>query len=265
MKITCEFCQEYMSDTDENCPHCGAKNPHFKRQSNNTPKTIEELKKWYEDHNLPPQSVTRFFIGVNTKEPKAFGIYQDGDLFIVYKNKADGSRAVRYEGKDEAYAVHELYQKLKERIAEQKSNNHKNKKSGSSSNDSIDPWPFLICGGIFLAIIIYVVSGVLGPSNGYYSYQDDQYYYLGGDWYVFDSYDFDWNETTVDDELESNSSDYYESDSYSIDYGTSDFEDTSYYKTWDSEQDNDSDWDSDSTWDSGDSWDSDSGDWDSDW
>ncbi len=83
---------------------------------------------------------------------------------------------------------------------------------------------------------------------------------------MFDSYDFDWNETTVDDELESNSSDYYESDSYSIDYGTSDFEDTSYYKTWESEQDNDSDWDSDSTWDSGDSWDSDSGDWDSgDW
>ncbi len=265
MKITCEFCQEYMSDTDENCPHCGAKNPHFKRQSNNTPQTIEELKKWYEDHNLPPQSVTRFFIGVNTKEPKAFGIYQEGDLFIVYKNKADGSRAVRYEGKDEAYAVHELYQKLKERIAEQKSNNHKSKKSGSSDDSSIDPWPFLICGGIFLAIIIYVVSGVLGPSNGYYSYQDDQYYYLGGDWYVFDSYDYDWNETTVDDELESNSSDYYESDSYNIDYGTSDFEDTSYYQTWESNQDDDSDWDSDSTWDSGDSWDSGGGDWDSDW
>ena len=58
----------------------------------------------------------RFFIGINYKKPKAFGIYQDGDQFIVYKNKANGERAIRYQGTDETYAVNELYLKLKSEI-----------------------------------------------------------------------------------------------------------------------------------------------------
>ena len=62
-------------------------------------------------------------IGKNIKEPKAFGIYKDGRNFIVYKNKANGQRAVRYKGTDEAYAVNELYMRLKEEILNQKSNN----------------------------------------------------------------------------------------------------------------------------------------------
>ena len=85
-----------------------------------TPKTIEELQAWYEARNLPPSDVTRFFIGVNYKGPKAFGIYKEGNDFIVYKNKADGQRAVRYKGSDEAYAVNELYLRLKEEILNQK-------------------------------------------------------------------------------------------------------------------------------------------------
>lgn len=53
------------------------------------PKTIEELKQWYIDRNLPPESVTRFFIGSNYKGAKAFGIYKDDitDKIVVYKNK----------------------------------------------------------------------------------------------------------------------------------------------------------------------------------
>ena len=63
----------------------------------------------------------RFFIGVDYKKPKAFGIYQDGDgNFVVYKNKADGSRAIRYKGTDEAYAVHELYLKMQSEVQKQK-------------------------------------------------------------------------------------------------------------------------------------------------
>lgn len=95
------------------------------------PQTIEELKAWYTAHNLPPEEVTRFFIGKDYKEPKVFGIYQDGERFIVYKNKADGSRAIRYEGGDEAYAVNELYLKLKEEIARQKAQNQA-KSSGNT-------------------------------------------------------------------------------------------------------------------------------------
>ena len=80
------------------------------RQTNHrqNTKTIAELQQWYQDRHLPPYETTRFFIGINYKKPKAFGIYQDGDQFIVYKNKANGERAIRYQGTDEAYAVNEL-------------------------------------------------------------------------------------------------------------------------------------------------------------
>ena len=63
---------------------------------------------------MPSAETTRFFIGVNYTNPKAFGIYKEGNEFIVYKNKSDGSRSERYRGSDEAYAVNELYQKIRE-------------------------------------------------------------------------------------------------------------------------------------------------------
>lgn len=89
--------------------------------NNQEPKTIRELQQWYTDNNLPPESVTRFFIGKNIQEPRAFGIYESKPgYFIVYKNKASGERKVRYEGTDEAYAVQELLNRLKEEILHQK-------------------------------------------------------------------------------------------------------------------------------------------------
>ena len=85
------------------------------------PKTIEELKDYCERNGFT-ESKTRFFVGFNYQGPKAFGIYKDeatGD-FVVYKNKADGSRNVRYQGKDEEFAVVELYDRLQTEIANQK-------------------------------------------------------------------------------------------------------------------------------------------------
>lgn len=122
MKITCEYCGTIYDDSEELCPGCGASH-HEEQMGNSAPKTIEELKQWYEARNLPPSDVTRFFIGENYKRPKAFGIYKEGTYFIVYKNKADGSRAVRYKGTDEAFAVNELYMRLKEEILNQKAHN----------------------------------------------------------------------------------------------------------------------------------------------
>ena len=98
MKIKCEFCGSHISDTDGKCPNCGAPNANMVRSADGVPKTIEELKAFCAAHNMPLEKM-RFFIGVDFREPRAFGIYRDenGD-FIVYKNKADGSRAVRYRG-----------------------------------------------------------------------------------------------------------------------------------------------------------------------
>lgn len=125
MEIKCEYCGSMIPETVEQCPYCGASNNSIKRTADGTPKTIAELAKWYEDRHLPPYEITRFFIGIDYRQPRAFGIYQDGNEFIVYKNKADGTRAVRYKGTDEAYAVNELYLKLKDEILNQKAHQQK--------------------------------------------------------------------------------------------------------------------------------------------
>ena len=122
MKIKCEYCNSEINDYDEKCPNCGAVNNRLNRTANDAPKTIEQLKQWYIDRNLPDEMITRFFIGTNYSFPKAFGIYKDYNTgnFVVYKNKANGQRAIRYEGKDEEYAVTELYLRLKAEIVNQK-------------------------------------------------------------------------------------------------------------------------------------------------
>ena len=121
MNIKCEYCGNYIEDTDEKCLYCGGVNNHMVRTAVGVPQTIEELKKWCLDRNIPLEQA-RFFIGEDYRGARAFGIYQDAETgnFVVYKNKSDGTRAVRYAGNDEAYAVNELYQKIKEEILNQK-------------------------------------------------------------------------------------------------------------------------------------------------
>ena len=87
MQIQCAYCKNWIEDTVDKCPYCGAANANLKRYADTTPKTIAELQQWYTDRNLPPEETTRFFIGRNFKAPKAFGIYQEGKNFIVYKTR----------------------------------------------------------------------------------------------------------------------------------------------------------------------------------
>ncbi len=110
----CPFCGAVISSEERICPSCGAENQGFVADSPRrilNPRTIQELKEYCAERGMPLLRM-RFFVGENYKEPKAFGIYQDGTDFVVYKNKADGSRAIRYRGPDEAHAVHELHAKL---------------------------------------------------------------------------------------------------------------------------------------------------------
>lgn len=180
MKITCEYCGNLYDDNEAECPKCGAKTP-VELMGDRAPKTIEELKQWYSDRGLPPAKTTRFFIGENYKMPKAFGIYQDGNYFIVYKNKADGSRAIRYKGTDEAYAVNELYMRLKEEILNQKALNADNsvkpdwKQSYKSDtptadlqqrtrkifNNLVKITAFLLIGGFILMVINAVLDSAV--------------------------------------------------------------------------------------------------------
>ena len=289
MKLKCEWCDNRINDFDETCPYCNGVNRYFKRRGTGVPQTMDELKAWAESHNLP-LSQMRTYIGENYTGAKAFGIYKDESSgnFIVYKNKADGTRAVRYEGPDEAYAVNELYQKMKERVAEQKSN-----RTGMGGTDNIPAYEnrhgpsrrhsgFSILKTVIISlIVVHAITIVLPvmvlflaryadakPVTGYYQYEDEMYYWYDNDWYIYNYADGEWDRYYYDlDYLYDNYVDY-RVPSYSYgDYGVTDFTDSDYYEElhyndsndWDDDWDSDYDWDDDYDWDSG--WD----DWDSDW
>ena len=180
MRIKCDYCGSMIDETSTKCEHCGAPNEKLKRVGEGVPKTIDELKTWYTSHNLPEPEITRFFIGEDYKNPRAFGIYKDDNgKFIVYKNKDDGTRAIRYEGTDEVYAVNELYLKLKEEIQNQKNhNNHNNRNNNSLSimKKVIKSYIILVLGIIILSFIILIIGAFASKENGYYNYNDTEYY-----------------------------------------------------------------------------------------
>lgn len=198
-KVQCEYCGHYIEDTLEVCDNCGAVNSNHQRTTADTPQTIEQLKSWYKARNLPPEETTRFFIGKDIKEPCAFGIYKEGNEFIVYKNKSNGQRAVRYKGTDEAYAVNELYMRLKEEILNQKNINIKKKtnanhtnsykyNSNNSSRYSINIFRNLIRNVRLLAVCFFaftlIYSFIQSPVNFIFdtllssNYNIDNIYYL---------------------------------------------------------------------------------------
>jgi hypothetical protein len=294
-QVKCEYCGAFIEETAEKCPNCGAVNNNFKRIVDDTPKTIDELKDWYMARKLPPESVTRFFIGKDIKEARAFGIYKDGSNYIVYKNKNDGSRAVRYKGTDEAYAVNEIYQKMKAELLERKEADINNGRQ-TSGGAPVNPSPkkkgkSALAIGCLTVIIIFIahflVFGLLflttlgnnkTPDKGYYDYDGDAYYYAGGAWYTPGD-DGEWERNYhVPDQLEKNYSDYYEARSYDaldedfaedfVEYTTEErsYDDDYNYNYYDDDDSwNDSNWDDDD-WDYDyDSYDSYDSDWDSDW
>jgi len=238
----------------------------------NQPKTIEELRQWFEDKGYE-SAKTRFFIGIDYKAPKAFGIYKDelGE-FVVYKNKADGTRAIRYQGCDEEFAVHEIYQRFQEEIINQQTRWAADHASGtpalqrsSEPQNPIVQTYLAIPKKLRLTIITFVatlaltmgLTSFVGRRNGYYSINNNLYYRAGNDWYYYDNSDKTWGPVyNIPYEFTSSGwNDYSNTDSYNSSYRS--FESTSYYEEWRSSQDSDS-WDSDS-------WDSDYTDWSSDW
>ena len=239
---------------------------------NGPPRTIGELRAYAEAHNWPLRDM-RFFIGEDCREARAFGIFQRGGEFVVYKNKSDGSRAIRYQGPDEAFAVNELFQKMRSEVANQKAVREarysptppKKKRRG------LPVWAI-----IFIIVFAFWLIGSFArdrrPKRGYYHYGNDYYYYQTGDWYYYDDYYDDWYEIDPPDAFDDGYGDYYVSSGYDYGYGVDDFRDSDYYYESDSYYDSDSGsswdddddwWDSDSDWDSG--WDSGYTDWDSDW
>ena len=229
------------------------------------PQTIDELKRFCAEKGMPLERM-RFFIGEDYRGARAFGIYEaeDGD-FVVYKNKANGERAVRYKGPNEAYAVNELYEKLKAETEQRR---------GSTRSATLDfaarkkkyRRELTVVLGVAAAIIIGgAVRDALKPDRGYYRYEGQSYYYYD-DWYAYDVAKTVWYLVEdADAGLTEHYEDYYVSEWYDDSYGVSDFEDSPYYDEDDYDSyysdSDDYDWD----YDDWDSWDSFDTDWDSDW
>ena len=219
-KVKCEYCGNFILDTESTCPNCGAVNENHQRIVSGTPKTIAQLQTWYKTRGLPPEETTRFFIGKDVKEPKAFGIYEENGTFTVYKNKANGSRAIRYQGTDEAYAVNELYLRLKEEILHQKSQNIAKRGIGNRPGYSVkNPYgtPKRRSGKFKSAFLIFMLAVVFLPTifttlftvfdvtryfnreQGYYVtntsdiyYSDGKEYDKGYEWWFYDPQDDMW-------------------------------------------------------------------------
>lgn len=268
----CRYCGSVISSADERCPNCGAPNEGFVVNTERhvfLPKTIEELKEYCAERGMPLLRM-RFFIGEDYRKPKAFGIYKDGGDFIVYKNKANGQRAIRYQGPSEAFAVNELFLKLLDechnrgiypdgRIPEKSS-------SGSRRRRRATPG---IIPPLISIIVLLLISAVFAAyslhqhrDDGYYGTGDGTvYYHYGSSWYYTDDTSSAgyWYET--DDFPAASYEEYSLGEDWVSDWGVSDFKHSSTWEELQAEMEeshssSSSDYDS---WDSGDT------DWDSDW
>ena len=262
----CEFCGGSLTAGEKNCPGCGAPNPHYgaeapaSPQFTGKPATIAELQAFCASKGMPLEKM-RFFIGTDERSPRCFGIYRDGSDFVVYKNKSDGSRAIRYRGPDEAFAVNELYMKLlEEHRLRNGSGTGGSRFSGGAARGTRKKSKvpvFLIVIAAYLILNFFFTR--LGHRNdGYYRVGEDLFYRYGSSWFT-DSYGGYDSWTEIDSFPYDDAGSYFQGDSYDSGWGGSDFQSST---IWDDLHDSssDSDWDSDyDSWDSGDT------DWDSDW
>ncbi|MBR4732387.1 MAG: hypothetical protein IK081_06420 [Lachnospiraceae bacterium] len=211
--------------------------------SNNVPKTIGEFKAYVRENNVPLEKI-HMHLDEDYHGAKAFGIYRDGDEVIVYKNKADGSRAIHYQGLDEAYAVSELYLKMREmEMAAKDAKEPRNPLPASTSyttgykyyqqyNPAYDyekkkkfnDWLH----DVIFIVVLFVVAGLIAHASnnaankasnkaaenvntlyrsGYYYYNDAYYYNTGYLWFCYDFGSGKWD-YVVDSKVEGIVADY---------------------------------------------------------
>jgi hypothetical protein len=262
----CPYCGGTVGSDEKNCPHCGAENENYVVDTPRQvflPKTIDELKEYCAERGMPLLRM-RFFIGENFKEPRAFGIYRDGDKFVVYKNKSDGSRAIRYRGPDEAYAVNELFLKLLEECHNRgiypDGKPMQTRSVAASPKRKSSRWIVLFVTFLTLALCTIVLSRscLQHKKDGYYRFSNDSIYtwYRYGDrWFYSEGTSSDWYSGNPGEWEDTQDS--YIGRKYDSDWDVSDFKDSD---IWDSIQSDNSSSSSDY-----DSWDSGGTDWDSDW
>lgn len=227
-------------------------------QPGTVPTTIAQLQQFCAYNEMPLERM-RFFLNQDYRQPRAFGIYEADGQYVVYKNKADGSRAVRYHGPDEAFAVHEIYAKLLDECHQRDIwPDGKPETAAGPRRRAKRKQPLIITMISVLCIVValgmFVYQWRSHAHDGYYRFDDDLFYCYGGDWYYDDPY-YDWVER--DPAYYDDYSEYYMGASYDSDWGYSDFRASDAWEDIrEQEHTSSSDYDS---------WDSGGTDWDSDW
>ena len=192
-----------------------------------TIRTIEDLLNAADKYQMPLEKM-RFFINQDCKEPSCFGLYQaeDGD-FVVYKNKSNGQRAVRYKGPNEKKAVNEIWDKITEEVKLRQKRDDWMEHVQNMNNDEVYREEYLdkvnkkqrrrrassTIGNIFTKMVkyglvlyyLFIIAALVfsifrfarssylkhssRPSEGYgyYTYDDDLYYYHYPYWYTYDN------------------------------------------------------------------------------
>ncbi|MBQ0001379.1 MAG: hypothetical protein KBT01_07590, partial [Clostridiales bacterium] len=162
------------------------------------PRSIAALEKWYADQKLPNYQFTRYFIGINYKKARAFGICKDESTgnFIVYSNDSAGKRTLVYDGPSESEAAGIFFEKLNGEVTRHKESLDKDlQKKKKEENPGIMKQAYGGFGGFILKTIklvfIYLAGAIavitimiLGarffsssPADGYYKYEDTLYYF----------------------------------------------------------------------------------------
>lgn len=215
--------------------------------------TVHSVAELIEQTRHMPLERMRFFINEDRREPRCFGIYQDpvSRHWVVYKNKSDGSRAVRYSGPDEAHAAQELWLKINSEIDLRRAKQAPVKQTPAQKRQQYILL-FLIAIVMAVSLFFFIRKVIREPKRGYYVVNDAVYYYQDDDWYYYDHGDwYSYNDSYDDDWFRSG--EYSPSRPSGIGYSDS-FEQSRYY-----EEPSNSDSDIFDSWDSGDT------DWDSDW
>lgn len=248
----CGSCKVKYSNKLNKCPNCGVLNPSRipveapSEHSFQMPKTLRELELLLEENRLSPNDI-RLHIREDYPGPLCCGIFQDAEgNFVVYKNRIDGSRVVRYQGPDEAYAVSELLQKALERVevrralhvplpheqdslSVQKDTPFKKslkKRRSSQPKRTTIKWNYLgLLSPLLVILVVWVFMNWDSTKSGYYCYQSSYYYYQDSDWFVYQGDTW----YPVVPVFASDCSRYFRSETFSDSYGVSDFATSGYY------------------------------------
>ena len=264
----CKYCGSTVSSKEKVCPGCGAPNEGYVEETERRiflPQTIDELKQYCAERGMPLLKM-RFFIGEDYRKPKAFGIYKDGNDFVVYKNKASGERAIRYQGPNEKFAVNELFLKLLDEChnrgiypdgkTPEITRSTRARRKGSRLDRLV--LIFILAFTMLFTAFSVIYSHHLHRNDGYYSAGEGTvYYHYGDSWYYTDDSSLAGYWYEAYDFPEADYQEYSLGNEWNSDWGVSNFKDSSTYEALqESNSSSSSDYDS---------WDSSDTDWDSDW